>query len=143
MRGINKVIVLGNLGRDPETKYLPSGDAVTTFSVATSEKWKDKSGNDKEVTEWHNIVAFKRLAEIAAEYLRKGSKVYVEGQLRTQTWEKDGTKHYKTEIVARELQMLDGKPNSEGGKPNSARPDARQQFDKGLPDDDDFGSIPF
>ena len=122
MRGINKVIVLGNLGRDPETKYLPSGDAVTTFSVATSEKWKDKSGNDKEVTEWHNIVAFKRLAEIAAEYLRKGSKVYVEGQLRTQSWEKDGTKHYRTEIVCRELQMLDGKQE----RPQA---DARQQFD--------------
>lgn len=133
MRGVNKVIVLGNLGRDPETKYLPSGDAVTTFSVATSEKWKDKSGNDKEVTEWHNIVCFKRLAEIAAEYLRKGSKVYLEGQLRTQSWEKDGTKHYKTEIVARELQMLDGKQEQ---RPQA---DARQQFD--TPDGKD--DIPF
>jgi len=118
MSGINKVILVGNLGRDPETKYLPSGDPVTNFSIATSESWKGKDGQKQDRTEWHNIVCFKRLAEIASEYLRKGSKVYVEGSLRTQSWEKDGQKHYRTEIVAREMQMLDGK--SEGRKPVAA-----------------------
>lgn len=108
MSGINKVILIGNIGKDPETKYLPSGDPVTSFSIATSETWK-KDGQKQERTEWHNIICFKRLAEIASEYLRKGSKVYVEGSLRTQSWEKDGKKHYRTEIVAREMQMLDGK----------------------------------
>ena len=137
MAGLNKAQIIGNLGGDPSTKYLPSGDAVTTFSIATSEKWKDKSGQPVEKTEWHNIVCFKRLAEVAAEYLRKGSKVYVEGQLRTQSWEKDGTKHYRTEIVARELQMLDGKQE----RPQA---DARQQFDGKLPAGDDFDDgIPF
>ncbi len=115
-RGINKVILVGNLGRDPETRYLPSGDPVTSFSIATSEGWRDKqSGQTQERTEWHNIVCFNRLAEIASEYLRKGSKVYVEGSLRTQSWEKDGQKHYKTEIVGRELQMLDSRGSGGGG----------------------------
>lgn len=115
-RGINKVILVGNLGRDPETRYLPSGDPVTSFSVATSESWRDKqSGQTQERTEWHNIVCFSRLAEIASEYLRKGSKVYVEGSLRTQSWEKDGQKHYRTEIVAREMQMLDSRGAGGGG----------------------------
>ncbi|MBM4202905.1 MAG: single-stranded DNA-binding protein [Gammaproteobacteria bacterium] len=114
-RGINKVILVGNLGRDPETRYLPSGDPVTNFSIATSDGWRDKqSGQMQERTEWHNIVCFNRLAEIASEYLRKGSKVYLEGQLRTQSWEKDGQKHYKTEIVAREMQMLDSRGGGGG-----------------------------
>ncbi|MCP5178701.1 MAG: single-stranded DNA-binding protein [Pseudomonadales bacterium] len=108
-RGINKVILVGNLGRDPETRYLPSGDPVTTFSIATSDSWRDQSGQTQERTEWHNIVAFKRLAEIASQYLRKGSKVYVEGSLRTQSWDKDGQKHYRTEVVMREMQMLDSR----------------------------------
>ena len=105
-RGINKVILIGNLGRDPETRYAQSGSAVTNFSVATSESWRDKtSGEQQERTEWHNIVCFARLGEIAGEYLRKGSKVYIEGSLRTTSWEQDGQKRYRTEIMARELQM--------------------------------------
>jgi len=116
MRGINKALVIGNLGRDPETRYLPSGDPVTSFSVAVSESWKDKSGEQKTSTEWINIVCFKRLAEIASEYLRKGSKIFVEGSLRTQSWEKDGQKHYRTEIVARELQMLDGRTENKAAQ---------------------------
>lgn len=142
MKGVNKVILIGNLGRDPETKYLPSGDPVTTFSIATSESWKDKQGQKQERTEWHNIVAFSRLAEICSEYLRKGSKVYVEGQLRTQSWEKDGQKHYKTEIVAREMQMLDGRNDScSRGERADAMP-ARQMPASSAPDDFE-DDIPF
>lgn len=110
-RGVNKVVLLGNLGRDPETRYSQDGKPVCNFSVATSETWKDKqTGEKQERTEWHNCVAFARLAEIAGEYLKKGSKVYIEGQLRTSTWEQDGQKRYKTDINVRELQMLDSKP---------------------------------
>ena len=112
-RGINKVILIGNLGRDPETRYSQGGSPITNFSVATSESWRDKSsGETQERTEWHNIVCFNRLAEIAGEYLRKGSKVYIEGQLRTSSWEADGQKKYRTEVYARELQMLDSRGDS-------------------------------
>lgn len=118
-RGINKVILVGNLGRDPETRYMPSGGAVTNASVATSKQWRDRdSGEQKERTEWHRVVFFNRLAEIAGEYLKKGSKVYIEGELRTRDWERDGQKHYTTEIVANEMQMLDGRgdfPQGSGG----------------------------
>ena len=113
-RGINKVILVGNLGRDPETRYMPSGGAVTNVSIATSKSWRDRdSGEQKERTEWHRIVFFNRLAEIANEYLKRGSKVYVEGELRTREWEREGQKHYTTEIVANEMQMLDSR--GEGG----------------------------
>lgn len=110
-RGINKVILVGNLGVDPETRYMPSGGAVTNIRVATSEAWKDKqSGEQQERTEWHRVVMFGRLAEIAAEYLRKGSQVYLEGSLRTNKWQdKDGQDRYTTEIVANEMQMLGGR----------------------------------
>ena len=109
-RGVNKVILVGNLGRDPETRYMPSGGAVTNASVATSNQWRDRdSGENKERTEWHRVVFFNRLAEIAGEYLKKGSKVYIEGELRTRDWERDGQKHYTTEIVANEMQMLDSR----------------------------------
>ena len=112
-RGINKVILVGNLGRDPETRFLPSGGAVTNVSLATSRSWKDRdSGEQKEKTEWHRIVFFNRLAEIAGEYLKRGSKVYVEGELRTREWEKEGQKHFTTEIVGNEMQMLDSKGGS-------------------------------
>ena len=113
-RGVNKVTIIGNLGQDPETRYMPSGGAVTNISVATSETWKDKeSGENQERTEWHRIVFFNRLAEISGEYLKKGSKVYIEGSLRTSKWEdKSGQDRYKTEIVAREMQMLDSKGGS-------------------------------
>ena len=114
-RGVNKVILVGNLGRDPETRYTQGGSAVTQFSIATSDSWRDKaSGEQQDRTEWHNIVCFARLAEIAGEYLRKGSKVYIEGSLRTSNWEQDGQKKYRTEIMARELQMLDSRSQTGG-----------------------------
>lgn len=111
MSGVNKVILIGRLGRDPEIKYLPSGGAVTNFGIATSESWKDKSsGQRQERTEWHSIVIFNKLAEIAGEYLRKGSLVYIEGSLRTRKWQaQDGSDRYSTEIVASVMQILDGK----------------------------------
>ncbi len=116
-RGINKVILVGNLGADPETRYTQSGAAVTNVSLATSESWKDKqTGQPQERTEWHRIVFFNRLAEIAGEYLRKGSKVYVEGSLRTRKWQDQGGQdRYTTEIVAAEMQMLDSKGMGQGG----------------------------
>ena len=114
-RGVNKVILVGNLGRDPETRYAQNGSAVTNFSIATSESWRDRaSGEQQERTEWHNVVCFARLAEIAGEYLRKGSKVYIEGSLRTTSWEQEGQKRYRTEIMARELQMLDSRGGAGG-----------------------------
>lgn len=116
-RGVNKVILVGNCGRDPETRYTPSGSAVTNISIATSEQWTDKqSGQKQERTEWHNVVFFNRLAEIAGEYLRKGSQIYVEGSLRTRKWQdKNGQDRYTTEIVANEMQMLGGRGGGGGG----------------------------
>ena len=115
-RGVNKVILIGNLGKDPEVRYMPSGSAVTNISIATSETWKDKqSGEQQERTEWHNVVFFNRLAEIAGEYLKKGSRVYVEGSLRTRKWQdKEGKDRYTTEIVAGEMQMLDSRGSGAG-----------------------------
>jgi len=124
-RGINKVILVGNLGNDPETRYMPSGGAVTNISIATSKAWKDReSGEQKEKTEWHRVVFFNRLAEIAGEYLKRGSKVYVEGELRTRSYDKDGQKHYSTEVVANEMQMLDSRGSGGGGgmAPSSGAP---------------------
>ena len=116
-RGVNKVIIVGNLGNDPDTKYMPSGSAVTNLSVATNESWKDKqTGEQKDRTEWHRVAMFGRLAEIAAEYLRKGSQVYIEGKLRTRKWQdQQGNDRYSTEIIADEMQMLGGR--SGGGAP--------------------------
>lgn len=116
-RGVNKVILVGNCGNDPETKYLPSGSAVTNLSIATSETWKDKqTGQQQERTEWHRVVFFNRLGEIAGEYLKKGSKVYVEGALRTRKWQgQDGQDRYTTEIVANEMQMLDSRGGGDSG----------------------------
>jgi single-strand DNA-binding protein len=116
-RGINKVILVGNLGADPETRYMPSGSAVTNLSVATSESWKDKqTGEQKERTEWHKVAMFNRLAEIAAEYLRKGSQVYIEGKLRTRKWQdQNGQDRWTTEIIADEMQMLGGRGGGGGG----------------------------
>jgi single-strand DNA-binding protein len=115
-RGINKVILIGNLGQDPEVRSMPSGGAVTNVSVATSETWKDKnSGEQQERTEWHRVVFFNRLGEIAGQYLRKGSKVYVEGSLRTRKWQdQNGQDRYSTEIIASEMQMLDSRTGSTG-----------------------------
>ena len=116
-RGINKVILVGNLGNDPEHRVLPSGGGVTNISLATSESWKDKtSGEQKERTEWHRVVFFNRLSEIAAEYLRKGSKVYVEGTVRTRKWQdQSGQDRYTTEIVGAEMQMLDSRGATQDG----------------------------
>lgn len=116
-RGINKVILIGNLGNDPEVRYSQSGAAITNISVATSETWKDKqTGQPQERTEWHRVVFFNRLAEIAGEYLRKGSKVFVEGSLRTRKWQdREGQDRYTTEIVANEMQMLDSRGGGQGG----------------------------
>ncbi len=115
-RGINKVILVGNLGNDPETRYSQSGAAITTISVATSESWKDKDGNPQERTEWHRVKFFGRLAEIAGEYLKKGRQVYIEGSLRTEKYtDKSGVEKYSTDIIANEMQMLGGNPGMGGG----------------------------
>lgn len=129
-RGINKVILVGNVGVDPDVRYMPNGNAVTTLSVATSESWKDKqTGEKQERTEWHRVVCFNRLGEIAGEYIRKGSKLYVEGSLRTRKWQdQQGQDKYTTEIVATDIQMLDSKG---GSSPNyeemPSAPQAQQQ----------------
>ncbi|KTD63070.1 Single-strand binding protein (SSB) (Helix-destabilizing protein) [Legionella santicrucis] len=116
-RGINKVILIGNVGVDPDVRYLPNGNAVTTLSIATSETWKDKtSGEKQERTEWHRVVCFNRLGEIAGEYVRKGSKLYIEGSLRTRKWQdQQGQDRYTTEIVANDIQMLDSKGGASSG----------------------------
>jgi single-strand DNA-binding protein len=153
-RGINKVILVGNLGADPETRYTASGSAVTNIRLATSESWRDKqTGENQERTEWHRVVFFNRLAEIAGEYLRKGSQVYIEGSIRTRKWQdQSGQDRYTTEIVAGEMQMLGGRGESfdrppQGGgfrdqKPpaqQAAQPAAAAQADDGFAEDD----IPF
>jgi len=149
-RGINKVILVGHLGKDPEVKYLPSGSAVANITVATSESWKDKQSGDKqERTEWHNVVFFNRLAEIVGEYLKKGAQVYVEGSLRTRKWQdKEGKDRYTTEIVAAEMQMLGSKQGAGGGgsynedSPSPSRSSAAPSAPaSGAPDFDD--DIPF
>lgn len=145
-RGVNKVILVGNCGKDPETRYMPSGGAVTNISLATSESWKDKqSGETKERTEWHNIVFFNRLGEIAGEYLKKGSQIYVEGSLRTRKWQdKNGQDRYTTEIVANEMQMLGGRGGGDSyapaqshsqsdSQPQQAAPMVEEGFDDDIP----------
>lgn len=115
--GINKVILVGNLGHSPDVKQLPDGNTVANISLATSERWKDKTtGEQQERTEWHRVVFFGRLAEIVDEYVKKGSKIYVEGKLQTRSWEKDGVKRYTTEIIAREMQMLDSRGSQNEGQ---------------------------
>jgi single-strand DNA-binding protein len=156
-RGVNKVILVGNLGNDPEIRYTQGGAAITNISIATSEAWKDKqTGQPQERTEWHRVVFFNRLAEIAGEYLRKGSKVYVEGSLRTRKWQdKEGQDRYTTEIVGNEMQMLDTRGTGQGGGPQthdvlapgiSRSATAKQSADTGVPAGD-YGSfdddIPF
>lgn len=118
-RGVNKVILVGTCGQDPEVRYLPNGNAVTNLSVATSEAWKDKqTGQKVEMTEWHRVVLFGKVAEIAGEYLRKGSQCYIEGKLKTREWEKDGIKRYSTEVhvdINGTMQLLGGRPDNQGG----------------------------
>jgi single-strand DNA-binding protein len=126
MASVNKVIIVGNLGRDPETRYMPNGEAVTNITVATTESWKDKNtGEKKELTEWHRITFYRKLAEIAGQYLKKGSQVYVEGRLQTRKWtDKDGVERYTTEIIADTMQMLGSRQGMGGG---------------GAPMDDEYG----
>ena len=156
-RGINKVIIVGNLGNDPETRFMPTGGAVTNITVATSIAWKDKNtGQQQEQTEWHRIVFFNRLAEIAGEYLKKGAKVYIEGSLRTNKWQdKDGNDRYTTEIVAKEMQMLDsqgsngqqqGANNPQGsnqGRAQQHSPQVTEVTETPVADDDFDDDIPF
>ena len=143
--GINKVILVGNLGQDPEVKYTAGGAAVTTLSLATSESWKDKdTGQDQEKTEWHRVVLWRRLAEIAGEYLKKGSKVYIEGQLQTRKWEQDGQTRYTTEVVGRDMQFLDSRGNTSSDNSSTYEDVNKDMGSQNLPDsgitDDD---IPF
>jgi single-strand DNA-binding protein len=140
-RGINKVILVGNLGADPDTRYMPNGKAVTNIRIATSESWKDKqTGDVQERTEWHSVVAYEKLAEIIGEYTRKGSQVYIEGKLHTRKWQdKEGKDRYTTEIIAQQMQMLGGKTQGER--------QARPQQERSAPPADDGGGfdddIPF
>lgn len=138
-RGVNKVILIGNLGADPETRFMPSGGAVTNFKLATSEQWKDRqTGQQQERTEWHRCVAFNKLGEICGEYLKKGAKVYVEGSLRTRKWQgQDGQDRFTTEVVLSEMQMLDGR----GGQ--SQEPANTGQQSAPADDFDDMGSVSF
>lgn len=142
MSGVNKVIIVGNCGQDPETRFMPSGGAVTNLTIATSESWKDKtSGEPQERTEWHKVSFFNRLAEIAGEYLKKGSKVYIEGSLRTRKWQnKEGQDQSTTEIVASEMQMLDSKsdrPSAQNAIPipknSTPQPIKQAEFDEEIP----------
>lgn len=149
-RGINKVILIGNLGRDPETRYMPSGGAVTNVALATSESWKDRNtGEQQDRTEWHRVVFFNRLAEIAGEYLKKGSKVYIEGSLRTRKWQgQDGQDRYTTEIVANEMQMLDSRGDSapyDDAPPRQSSQSAPQSSssNRSMPNNEFDDDIPF
>ena len=131
-RGVNKVILIGNAGADPELRYTPGGSAVSNFSIATNESWTNSSGERQERTEWHRIVVWGRLAEICNQYLRKGSKVYIEGKLQTSSWEgQDGVKRYTTEVVARDMQLLDSRGDMDGNyggapQPQQAAPQSQQ-----------------
>jgi single-strand DNA-binding protein len=156
-RGINKVILVGNLGKDPEVRFMPNGGAVANVTIATSESWKDKqTGQQNEKTEWHQVVFFNRLAEIVGEYLKKGSQVYVEGKLQTRKWEdKNGNERYTTEIVANEMQMMGGRGQSQGGTPQQGgnqggqqqgQPQGQGQPQQGQQGEDPYGfdsDIPF
>lgn len=144
MSGVNKVIVLGNVGNDPEIRYMPNGNAVASFSIATSEQWKDKNtGEKQERTEWHNITIFGKLAEIVEKYVKKGSKLYIEGKLKTDKYEKEGVTHYSTKIIANEMQMLDSRASgsetgnskpAQSGKSQAAQPQANfDDFDQEIP----------
>lgn len=141
MASVNKVILLGNLGKDPETKYMSNGEAVTNITLATTETWKDKNGEKQEKTEWHRVTFYRKLAEIAGQYLKKGSQVYIEGRLETRKWtDKSGVERYTTEIIAHEMKMTGSKPGqSEQRQPEKAAP--KQNSGSGFEDMDD--DIPF
>lgn len=142
MKSLNRVTLIGNVGQEPETRYLPDGAAVTNFSIATSESWKDKNtGEAQERTEWHKCIAFRKLAEIISQYVHKGDKLFVEGKLQTRKWEKDGTTHYSTEIILDNMLMLGGKreaSGNSGGQPKSkvdyqAPANKENDFDDDIP----------
>jgi single-strand DNA-binding protein len=132
MPSVNKVILMGNLGRDPEVRFMPNGDAVCNFSIATTDSWKDKAGERQEKTEWHNIVMYRRLAEIAGEYLKKGRPVYLEGRLQTRKWQtKEGQDRYTTEIIADSMQMLGGRDGAPAQNTQpSPQPETKDEFDQ-------------
>ncbi len=153
-RGVNKVILVGNCGADPETRFMPNGNAVANLTIATSDSWKDKtSGENVEKTEWHRVIFFNRLAEIVGQYVRKGSKLYIEGRLQTRSWEQDGVKRYATEIVANEMQMLDTKGGGQSahtqdsgdfGQQRASAPAKSAPADSAPPNFDNFDDdIPF
>jgi len=143
-RGVNKVILIGNLGADPVVRYMTNGEAVTNLSIATSEVWKDKNtGQPQERTEWHRVVFYRRLAEIAGEYLKKGSKIYIEGRLQTRQYEKEGVKHYTTEILGDEMQMLDrAGESSNAPRPSSNYAPAPQPAPTSRYDQDRYSAPP-
>ena len=152
-RGINKAILIGNLGADPEVRYTPANTAVCNISVATTDQWRDKqTGEQQEKTEWHRVVMFNRLGEVAGEYLKKGSKVYIEGRIQTRKWQgQDGQDRYTTEIVANEMQMLDGRSNAApmddagyGSRQQQPQPQPQQSRQPSPPTEDDLADdIPF
>ncbi len=141
-RGVNKVILIGNLGADPDLRYTPSGAAVATLSIATNEVWKDNEGNQQQKTEWHRVVLWRKLAEVAGQYLKKGSQVYIEGRLQTRSWDdKDGVKRYTTEIIGNNMQML-GRKDADGTEPDAPLPEASgEPQDSGSIDEGD--DLPF
>jgi len=145
-RGVNKVILVGNLGRDPEIRYMPNGNAVANLTLATTESWKDKqTGDQQEKTEWHRVVMFRRLAEIAGEYLKKGSQIYIEGKLQTRKWQDNaGNDRYTTEIIASEMQMLSGRGGGSAGFAENSAPamESAPAVASGGPDEFD-DDIPF
>ena len=146
MASVNKVILVGNLGADPETRYMPNGDAVANIRLATTESWKDKaSGEKKEITEWHRVVLYRKLGEIAGQYLKKGSAVYIEGRIRTRKWQdKEGQERYTTEIEANEMQMLGGKSDrSESAQSQQKQEQRNAQGAQGGAFDDMSDDIPF
>jgi len=131
-RGVNKVILVGNLGNDPEVRYMPNGNAVANLSIATSESWKDQQGQLQEKTEWHKVTMYRRLAEIAGEYLKKGSQIYLEGKLQTRKWQdQQGNDRYTTEVIADQLQMLGGRNESGGGQGGGGQGGGYQQSPQG------------
>lgn len=143
-KSVNKVILIGNLGKDPEVKYTPQGTAVARIALATNERFKDKSGNWQDRTEWHNVVLWQRLAEIAGEYLKKGGKVYVEGRLQTRSWDDKQTnqKKYMTEVVANDLVLLSGRGEGGGGGEGGASRGASNHFDQSAPEHEPAGASP-
>jgi single-strand DNA-binding protein len=145
MASINKVILIGNLGKDPETRYMPNGDAVTNITLATTETWKDKNGEKQEKTEWHRVTFYRKLAEIAGEYLKKGAPVYVEGRLETRKWtDKAGVERYSTDIIANDMKMLGGKrDNSDGGSQDQPRQASKPSGGTSNGFDDMDDDVPF